>query len=134
MDSERVASGFDYCTAPPCVDACFEPVDVVALGVNKAADQYLLRRHLDLPATPARAASKDDDTLGGLDLGNGRERAEPRRRRRGAGERIAELEAALDTALAGETDPVRRRKLVDDHNAQLRRLNIRYRRAYQRRG
>ena len=34
--------------------------------------------------------------------------------------------------LAVESDPARRRKLVDDHNAKIRRLNIRYRRSAQR--
>ena len=46
---------------------------------------------------------------------------------KGTSSRIARLEAELDAALADEADPARRRKLVDDHNAKLRRLNIRFR-------
>jgi hypothetical protein len=100
--------------------------------VNKAADQYLLRRHLDLPEHPERTAGADDgDSLGSLGLA-GRQRPE-RARARGPSSRIARLEAELDAALAAESDPARRRKLVDDHNAKLRRLNIRYRRSAQRR-
>jgi hypothetical protein len=132
LSPERAASGYSYCTRLECVEACFEPVEVVALGVNKAADQYLLRRHLDLPAHPARPSTLDDtDSLGALGLA-GRQAPERARAHR-ASRRIARLEAELDAALAGESDPVRRRKLVDDHNAHLRRLNIRYRRSAQRR-
>ena len=132
LSPERVVSGYSYCTRPECVEACFEPVEVVALGVNKAADQYLLRRHLDLPAHPARPSTPDgDDSLGALGLA-GRQAPE-RARAHSASSRIARLEAELDAALAAESDPDRRRKLVDDHNAQLRRLNIRYRRSAQRR-
>lgn len=131
LSPERAASGYWYCTRPECVEACFEPLDVVALAVNKAADQYLLRRHLDLPEHPARPSTPDDtDSLGALGL-VGREPAE-RTRAHGASSKIARLEAELDAALALESDPVRRRKLVDDHNAKLRGLNIRYRRSAQR--
>jgi hypothetical protein len=45
---------------------------------------------------------------------------------------IDELEAELDAALAADTDPRKRNKLVNDYNAKLRRLDIRYRRARQR--
>jgi hypothetical protein len=132
LSEERAASGYAYCTAAECVEACFQPVDVVALAVNKAADQYLLRRHLDLPEHPTRASSRDEsDALGALGLA---ERQPPERARaRGTSSRIARLEAELDAALAAEPDLARRRKLVNDHNAKLRRLNIRYRRSAQRR-
>jgi hypothetical protein len=43
------------------------------------------------------------------------------------------LEAELDNALAQETDPEARNKLVNDFNARLRRFDIRYRRIRQRR-
>ncbi len=131
LTTVRAASGYSYCTRRECVEACFEPVEVVALGVNKAADQYLLRRHLDLPAHPARPSTRDEtDSLGALGLAG---RPAPERPAHRASSRIARLEAELDAALADESDPDRRRKLVDDHNAQLRRLNIRYRRSAQRR-
>jgi hypothetical protein len=129
LTSERSALGYSYCTREECVAARFEPVDVVALAVNKASDQYLLRRHLDLPEHPPRP-EVDRDTLGALGL-SGREKPERPRVRRTA-TRIARLEAELDAALAAEPDPARRRKLVDDHNAKIRRLNIRYRRSAQR--
>jgi hypothetical protein len=132
LTEERATLGYSYCTLPECVEACFEPADVVALAVNKAADQYLLRRHLDLPEHPARSSSDDSDSLGALGLA-GRPAPE-RARAKSASARIARLEAELDAALTDESDPARRRKLVNDHNAKLRRLNIRYRRSAQRRG
>jgi len=131
LSSERTNLGYTYCTRDECVAACFEPVDVVALAVNKASDQYLLRRHLDLPEHPPRASVADDDHLGALGLA-GRPPSE-RPRARPTASRIARLEAELDAALAAESDPERRRKLVNDHNAKLRRFNIRYRRSAQRR-
>ena len=72
LSSERSALGYSYCTREECVAACFEPVDVVALAVNKASDQYLLRRHLDLPEHPPRP-EVDRDTLGALGLSAGRQ-------------------------------------------------------------
>jgi hypothetical protein len=130
LSSERSELGYTYCTRDECVAVCFEPVDVVALAVNKASDQFLLRRHLDLPEHPARPAASDDDHLGALGLA-GRPPTE-RPRARATASRIARLESELDAALALESDPARRRKLVNDHNAKLRRLNIRYRRSAQR--
>jgi hypothetical protein len=52
---------------------------------------------------------------------------------RSSADRITELEAQLEADLAREDEPVRRAKLVNDFNARLRRLNIRYRRTAQRR-
>jgi hypothetical protein len=45
---------------------------------------------------------------------------------------IDELEAELDAALAVETDPRKRNKLINDYNAKLRHFDIRYRRTRQR--
>src|ERR1700704_5815109 len=122
LTEERAAVGYSYCTRPECIEACFEPVDVVALAVNKAADQYLLRRHLDLPEHPERPSASDDDNLGALGLAGRQARERPLAR--ATASRIARLESVLDAALADESDPARRRKLVNDHNAKLRRLNI----------
>jgi hypothetical protein len=136
LTPERAALGYDYCTRPECVEACFEPVDVVALGVNKAADQYLLRRHLDIPEPTARTSGDaPDDSFGALNLVGKPPTARSQSRTttaKSTAAKIAALEAELDAALACEQDPAQRRKLVDDHNARLRQLNIRYRRTAQR--
>ena len=125
---ERAELGYDYCTSPACVEACLEPLNVVAVSVNKAADQYVLKEHLRLPKHVAKSSI---DGSGSLGL---RFRKTPRPRRpRSTSDAIAELESELDAQLAAETDPGRRRKLMNDYNAKLRRLDIRYRRIAQRR-
>jgi hypothetical protein len=104
-------------------------LNVVAVSVNKAADQYLLREHLHLPEHVAK--SSIDAGSGSLDLRAGK--TPKLRRPRSTSDAIAQLESELDARLAGEADPARRRKLTNDHNAKVRRLNIRYRRIAQRR-
>jgi hypothetical protein len=127
FSAERAELGYDYCTRPACVEACLEPLNVVAVSVNKAADQYVLREHLRLPKHLAES-SIDAGSLGP------RFRKPPAPRRpKSTSDAIAELESELDAELAVEDDPARRRKLMNDHNAKLRRLNIRYRRVAQRR-
>jgi hypothetical protein len=131
LPAERAELGYDYCTEPECVDACLTGLDVVAVHVNKASDQYVLRRHLDIP---------EDRSTRSVDPGwapllarrperSGRAQARPK----STEEKIDALEADLDAALAAETDPQKRNKLVNDYNAKLRRFDIRYRRTRQRR-
>jgi hypothetical protein len=129
FSAERAAAGYDYCTRPECIEACMKPLNVVAVAVNKASDQYVQSKHLDLPQHPTRTAANEEwDGLGAMAA---RPQPSPARPK-GTAERIRELEATLDAALATERDPERRRKLISDHNARLRRLNIRYRRTAQR--
>ncbi len=131
LPAERVELGYDYCTDRRCVDACLKGLDVVAVHVNKASDQYVLRRQLDIPEdTSTRSVDPGWAPL----LGSPADR--PQRapsRRKTTAEKIDALEADLDAALAVETDPAKRNKLVNDYNAKLRRFDIRYRRTRQRR-
>jgi hypothetical protein len=128
LSAARAELGYDYCTGAACVEACLKPLNVVAVSVNKAADQFMLREHLDLPEHVAK--SSIDAGSGSLDL---RLREAPTQRRpETTSDAIARLESELDAQLAGEDDPGRRRKLINDHNAKLRRFNIRYRRIAQR--
>jgi len=129
FSAERAELGYDYCTKPECVEACLEPLNVVAVSVNKAADQYVLREHLRLP----KHITESSIDAGPGSLGLRFRKPTTPRRPRSTSDAIAELERELETQLAGEHDPARRRKLVNDHNAKLRRLNIRYRRIAQRR-
>jgi hypothetical protein len=130
FSDERAELGYDYCSRAECVEACFERLDVIAVAVNKASDQYVLRRDLDLPERPVRSSGRDDGGwLSGL-----RTKHPPKAPTlHGTTARIAQLEAELDAALEAERDPSRRAKLVNDYNAKLRRLNIRYRQSAQRR-
>lgn len=75
---------------------------------------------------PSRREEKvgvhEHDSLGALNLSGNRPTR--RQRSRSTSDRIAQLEAELDTALATESDPARRTKLVNDHNATLQQLNL----------
>lgn len=130
VESERVDLGYDYCTRDECVEACLEPVDVIAVAVNKASDQYVLKRDLGWSDPPDRPSEPSE---GGWLNGLSPRTASKTPASPGTQVRIATLEAELDAALAEEDDPTRRAKLVNDFNARLRRLNIRYRRTAQRR-
>ena len=130
VDPERVERGYDYCTRDECVEACFTPLDVIAVAVNKASDQYVLKRDLGWTDPPVREGAHDEGGwLSGLAPGKPTTKTTPRSTAR----RIAELEAQLDANLEREDDPAQRAKLVNDFNARLRRLDIRYRRTAQRR-
>jgi len=130
VEAERVELGYDYCTNDECVEACFEPLDVIAVAVNKASDQYVLKRDLDWSEPAEREAPQDE---GGWMSGLVARKPAKAAATRSSVARIAALEAELDEALERESDPVRRAKLVNDFNARLRRLNIRYRTTGQRR-
>ena len=130
LSAERAESGYDYCTREECVEACFEPLDVIAVAVNKASDQYVLKRDLEWSEPRAREPIANE---GGWLSGVGRQAQPKRPAQPTTVSRIAELEAQLDADLAREDDPIARAKLVNDFNARLRRLNIRYRREAQRR-
>jgi hypothetical protein len=132
LSAERVELGYDYCTEQPCVDECLKGLDVVAVHVNKASDQYVLREQLDIP---------DQRATWSVDPGWAPLLAPPAKRAARGHDRpqtkttvqvIDELEAALDAALAVETDPRKRNKLINDYNAKLRHFDIRYRRTRQR--
>jgi hypothetical protein len=125
-----VELSYDYCTRAECVEACFEPLAVVSVAVNKASDQYVLERDLGLTdPQPRRAARDGGGWLSGLTA-----RTPPKTAMaRSSAARVAELETQLESELAREDDPMRRAKLMNDFNARLRRLDIRYRRTAQRR-
>src|SRR6476469_4881444 len=106
---ESVELGYDYCTREVCVEACFEPLDVVAVAVNKASDQYVLKRDLGWSDPTPREVERDEGGwLSGLTPRTSPKTTAPR----SSADRIAELEARLDADLAAEDDPQRRAKLV----------------------
>jgi len=68
LNSER-AEKYDYCTRPDCQDRNAKGIEIVAVGVNKAADQYVALndrtkremasgRYKKEPAVPARLRPK----------------------------------------------------------------------------
>ena len=68
LNPER-AEKYDYCTRPDCQDRNAKGIEIVAVGVNKAADQYVALtdrtkqemasgRYKKEPAVPARSRPK----------------------------------------------------------------------------
>src|SRR5262245_41688227 len=41
VDPRRVELGYDYCTRAECQEACVDRVELAAVAVNKASDQYV---------------------------------------------------------------------------------------------
>ena len=130
LSAERAELGYDYCTKQACVDECLKGLDIVAVHVNKASDQYVLREQLDIPENTS-TWSVDRGWAPLLASRTGRA-VKGHARPKTTVQAIDELEAELDAALAGETDPRKRNKLVNDYNAKLRKFDIRYRRTRQR--
>ncbi len=127
VPQERVELGYDYCTKPDCVDVCLRGSHIIAVNVNKAADQYVRREDLDLPPVPRSAMVSSEQDY---------PRFEPRRPEPPAplealsdAGRIAKLERQLDEQLAqlGPDDHAERVRLINVFNAKLRGFNIRYR-------
>jgi hypothetical protein len=127
VPTERVEAGYDYCTKPDCVAVCLRGPHIIAVNVNKASDQYLRRQDVDLRPVP-------DSPLATVDQDYPRFSPSPPEPRvplealSDAG-RVAKLERELDEQLAklGKDDRAERIRLINEFNAKLRGLNIRYR-------
>ena len=120
---ERSKSGYDYCTKPACVEVCMRSPNVVAIHVNKSNDQYVLRKDLNIPQVAGRTR---------VDGGHYGAPPRPRRTSRSGsltdGQRIDRMRRELEAELEECTDQAERSRLIDTYNAQVRRMNIRYRR------
>ena len=71
FSAERAELGYDYCTKPECVEACLEPLNVVAVSVNKAADQNSLAAFGDTRTQTVGVLSRIQEVLKGMGLGMG---------------------------------------------------------------
>ncbi|HEX4219040.1 MAG TPA: hypothetical protein VHZ02_11760 [Acidimicrobiales bacterium] len=123
LPEERRSSGYDYCTAPACVEACLRGPNVLAIHVNKSNDQYVLRKDVDIP-----------QVVGGTRVDGGHYGAPPRPHRPSRprsltdGQQIDRMRRELDATLEKCVDKAERSRLIDTYNARVRRMNIRYRR------
>jgi hypothetical protein len=97
--------------------------NVVAIHVNKSNDQYVLREDLDIPQVAGR--TRVDGGHYGAPL---RPRRAPRSGSLTDGQRIDRMRRELEAELEECTDKAERSRLIDTYNAQVRRMNIRYRR------
>jgi hypothetical protein len=75
---------YDYCTAPDCQEKNFKPLTMVAIGMNKAADELLI---LDEPTREALATGKYRDQRKAIAGRTPAPAAVPRRPRRPAAAR-----------------------------------------------
>jgi len=123
VSEERVDAGFEYCMKPACVEACIRPLNVVAIAVNKSNEQLALREQLDIPRIAART-----QTDGGQ-FGVPVRREQPEPEVLTDGQRITRMRRALESRLELCGDESERARLIDAYNADVRRMNIRYRRS-----
>ncbi|MBO0715537.1 MAG: hypothetical protein J2P59_12330 [Acidimicrobiales bacterium] len=123
LPRERSTEGFDYCVKADCVERGMRPLNVVAISVNKSNDQYALREQLDIP-----------EHAGGTLVDGGQYGIPHRPRRRepevlSDGQKIKRMRRHLEDQLRSCTSKTERSRLIRAYNAQLRTMNIRYRRA-----
>lgn len=122
LPQERSKEGFDYCVKEACVERGMRPLNVVAISVNKSNDQYALREQLGIP-----------EHAGGTVVDGGQFGIPHRPRRREPevltdGQRIDRMRRRLEAELRNCTNKVERSRLIRAHNAEVRKMNIRYRR------
>jgi hypothetical protein len=122
ISDERAEAGYDYCMQPACVEACIRPLNVVAVGVNKSNDQLALREELDIPRIAARTRTDG----GQYGIAHRPSRREPEVLT--DGQRITRMRQDLEARLKECGDEAERARLIDAHNARVRRMNIRFRR------
>lgn len=122
LPQERSNEGFDYCVRAACVERGIRPLHVVAISVNKSNDQYALREQLGIPENGSKAV---------VDGGQYGVPHRPRRQEPEVltdGQRIERMRHRLEDQLRSCTNMSERSKLIRAYNAQVRKMNIRYRR------
>jgi hypothetical protein len=135
VDPRRVELGYDYCTADECQRRCVEQPKLAAVGVNKAADQFV-RAEAVLPQGEMARNRLDDAPVAAASRAG---RPPPRRRRMGTLEKLRMAEVELDRRLEESYQRFRRSEITaegmakerDDliraYNRRVMAENIRYR-------
>jgi hypothetical protein len=139
VDPRRVELGYQYCTRPACQERCLQRVELAAVAVNKASDQYV---RADEVVTEGPSARWGIDPEPADDEGPGRRRPHeaPRARRRSSTRKKLERAAGrLDDELARLYERFckaeltaaemrsRQNERIRAFNALVRHENIRYR-------
>jgi hypothetical protein len=134
VDPRRVELGYDYCTADECQRRCVEQPKIVAVAINKAADQFV-RAEAVVPQGEMPRNRLDDAPI----ARGSREGRPPRRRRVGTLEKLrmagAELDRRLDESYqrfrrsetTAEEMAKERDELIREYNRRVMAENIRYR-------
>jgi hypothetical protein len=139
VDPRRVELGYDYCTRRECQERCVDRVELAAVAVNKAADQYV-RADEVVPEGPSARWGIDPEPADDEEPARTRRREAPRARRRSSTTKKLERAAArLDAELARLYERFcdaeftlaemrsRQNERIRVFNALVRRENIRYR-------
>jgi hypothetical protein len=139
VEARRVELGYDYCTRPECQERCVERVELAAVAVNKASDQYVRADEVVPDASSARWGI-DPEPADGAEGPRRRHRAAPRARRRSTTTtKLQRAAARLDAELARLYERFcnaeltaaemrsRQNERIRAFNALVRRENIRYR-------
>ena len=139
VDPRRVELGYEYCTRPECQELCLERVQLAAVAVNKASDQYV-RADEVVPDRPSTRWGIDPEPADDDVPRRPRRREAPRTSRRSSTTGKLERAAArLDAELARLYERFCRAELtaaemrsrqnerIRAFNALVRHENIRYR-------
>jgi len=100
VDPRRVELGYEYCTRAECQERCLERVELAAVAVNKASDQYVRADDVVPEGAPTRWGidpEPDDDE--GPRPRRHRE-SPPARRRSSTTKKLERAAARLDAELA----------------------------------
>jgi hypothetical protein len=100
VDPRRAELGYDYCTRRDCQERCVDRVELAAVAVNKASDQYV-RADEVVPEGPSARWGIDPEPTDDEEPARTRGREAPRARRGSSTTKKLERAAArLDAELA----------------------------------
>src|SRR5262245_26183950 len=135
----RVGLGYDYCPRPECQEACVERVELAAVAVNKASDQYVRADEVVPDGPPARWGIDPEPAGEEGPVPRRPRQAPPARRRSSTTKRLERAAARLDSELARLYERFckaeltaaemrsRQNERIRAFNDLVRRENIRYR-------
>jgi hypothetical protein len=139
-----VELSYDYCLKDECQQRCLKPVQLAALGVNKAADYYV-RADEVLPPPPPATTPRDVDELPEQEPPASRPASPRQKRPKTTLERLRQREVELDQArersyerfsrgeITAKEMEKERDQLIQAFNRQVMGENIRYRSLLRRR-
>jgi hypothetical protein len=99
VDPRRAELGYDYCTRRECQERCVDRVELAAVAVNKASDQYV-RADEVVPEAPSARWGVDPEPAADEEPARPRREAPRGRRRSSTTKKLERAAARLDAELA----------------------------------
>jgi hypothetical protein len=99
VDPRRAELGYDYCTRRECQERCVDRVELAAVAVNKASDQYV-RADEVVPEGPSARWGIDPEPADEEEPARPRREAPRARRRSSTTKKLERAAARLDAELA----------------------------------